>query len=263
MRHKLLVLALLLAAPVFAEQAQAWEPQTTGVVLMHGKWGNPGDAATGPLGQALKSAGFLVDMPEMPWSGGRAYDLGAEAAMSEIDAAVARLQSRGAAKIVVAGQSMGGAAAVEYASLHRPIDAAIFIAPAHAPEGRILRDSLASAVAQARAMVASGRGDDSLAFMDFNSGSRTPSMRAKAASFVSYFAPDSPIAMSLNAPNVGPIPVLWVCGTLDPSHEFFDRVVWPRIPAATPKERVDVIADHLDVPTAGRSAIIAWLKKQG
>jgi hypothetical protein len=56
--------------------------------------------------------------------------------------------------------------------------------------------------------------------------------------------------------------VLWISGTLDPSQPFFARNVWPFIPMATPKQRVDVVCDHLDTPRVGSAAIIEWLKKQ-
>jgi pimeloyl-ACP methyl ester carboxylesterase len=260
--RRLLAAALLAFSALWAPPAGAFEPATTGIVLMHGKWGTSGDQTTRPLADALKAAGFLVDQPEMPWSGGRLYDKPWEAALTEIDAAVARLRARGATKIVVSGQSMGGAAAVGYAASGRPIDAAVLIAPAHAPDGQVLRAKLAPTVATARDMVSSGHGDDTLAIMDFNSGDRTRSLRVKATPYLSYFAPDGGIAMTVNGPHVGTAPVLWIAGSLDPSQPFFGRAVWPFIPMATPKQRVDVIADHLDTPRVGREAIIEWLKKQ-
>jgi pimeloyl-ACP methyl ester carboxylesterase len=252
--------AVLLA--LWAAPAGAFEPATTGVVLMHGKWGSAGDPVTRPLADALQGAGFLVDQPEMPWSGRRLYDEPWDEALREIDAAVARLRARGAAKIVVAGQSMGGAAAVAYAASGHPIDAAVFIAPAHAPDGQFMRPKLAPMVTSARDMVSAGHGEDALAIMDFNSGDRTRSLRVKAVPFLSYFAPDSPMAMTVNGPRLGNAPVLWVSGTLDPSQQFFAKVVWPRIPVGTPKQQVDFVCDHLDTPRVGREAIVDWLKKQ-
>ncbi|HEX9463049.1 MAG TPA: alpha/beta hydrolase [Alphaproteobacteria bacterium] len=259
MFRRVIVAALLLAA-ASASDAGAFEPRSTGVVLLHGKWGSPGDQTIGPLAQALQAAGFLVEQPEMPWSGRRLYDRPWDDAMREIDVAVDRVKARGASKTVIAGMSMGGGAAVGYAALGRPIDAVVLIAPAHAPEGQNLQPKLAGMVASARDMVAAGHGDDSLGIMDFNNGDRNRSLRVAAAAFLSYFAPDGPAVMSLNAPKVGAAPVLWVDGTLDPSQRFFAQAVWPRVPAATPKERVDVICDHLDTPRTARDIVVNWLR---
>jgi len=255
---------ILLAAVVFlsASMAQAFEPRTTGVVLMHGKWGSPGDPTTQPLATALQAAGFLVDQPEMPWSGRRLYDAPWDGAVADIDASVARLRARGATKIVVSGQSMGGAGAVAYVAAGRPVDAAVLVAPAHAPDGQIMQARFASAVAGARDLVAAGRGDSPVGIVDLNNGDRTRSMQVKAAMILSYFAPDSPIAMSRDAGKLGTTPVLWVAGTLDVTQKFFAGVVWPRIPAETPKEHVDVVCDHLDTPRVARDIIVNWLKSR-
>ena len=104
-----------------------------GVVVLHGE----GDD---PYGQTLRFTrtlirdGFLTDSPEMPWSARRAYDAGVNAAMKEIDASVARLKSRGAQKIFVAGHSLGAAAAVGYATLRR-VDGLIAISPGYEANG--------------------------------------------------------------------------------------------------------------------------------
>jgi len=257
---RLLIAAVLLT--VFSVPGFAFNPTTTGVIIMHGKWGEPADQTTQPLAQALQAAGFLVDEPEMPWSGRRLYDAPWEGALADIDAAVARLKARGAQTIVVSGQSMGGAAAVAYVGAGRPVDGAIFLAPAHAVEGEVMRPRFASAVAQARDLVASGHGDDSVAIVDLNNGDRTRSMRVKATMVLSYFAPDSPMGMTQYATKLGATPVVWVDGTLDATQKFFGARVWPRIPAETPKERIDVVCDHLDTPRVARDAVVAWLKSR-
>jgi len=104
-----------------------------GVVVLHAE----GDD---PYGQTLRFTrtlirdGFLTDSPEMPWSARRAYDTGVNAAMKEIDAAVARLRSRGARKVFVAGHGLGAAAAVGYATLRR-VDGLIALAPGQGAGG--------------------------------------------------------------------------------------------------------------------------------
>ena len=89
--------------------------QTIGIVLMHGKTGSP-NTVIDQLATALQSAGYLVDTPEMCWSRRRIYDRPFLDCLTEIDSAIGRLKGRGAGRIVVAGMSQGGDAA-----LARPI----------------------------------------------------------------------------------------------------------------------------------------------
>jgi esterase/lipase len=82
-----------------------------GVVLMHGKQGQP-DRVINGLAEALERAGYPVERPEMCWSRRRIYDLSYTDCFRDIDSAVERLKARGATEIVVAGQSLGGNAAI-------------------------------------------------------------------------------------------------------------------------------------------------------
>jgi pimeloyl-ACP methyl ester carboxylesterase len=255
--------ATLLVAVVVGVSSAAWalDPPSTGVVVIHGKWGRPGDQGVGSFAVALQKAGFVVDQPEMPWSGTRLYDRTFDQAMDEIDAAVGRLRASGAKKIVVAGHSLGGSAALRYATLGRPVNAVILIAPAPLPEGSFYRKQLEGDIARAREMVASGHGDDSAQFTDLNSDNRTRSVRFKAAVYLSYNAPDSAAAMTVNAQHVGSAPILWLAPKFDPLTQPNDRLLWPKVPASTPKTRIEVIADHMGAPVAGRDAAVDWLRK--
>ena len=253
----LIAIVLTVALP-----AWAFDPHATGVVLIHGKWGRPGDPNTvGALAASLKTAGFVVDQPEMPWSGARLYDRTFDQAMDEIDAAVARLRTGGAQKIVIAGHSQGGSAALRYAALGRPVDALVLIAPAPLPEAGRYRTLVAEDVAKARAMVAAGHGDDPAQFADPNSDNRSRSIRFKAAVYLSYNAPDGPAAMSVNIQRLGTAPVLWLAPRFDPLTAGLDRAMWPKLPASTPGTRIEVISDHMGGPAAGRDAAVDWLRK--
>ena len=252
----ILILFVAVASP-----AQAFDPRSTGVVVIHGKWGSPGAPSIAPFATALQGAGFKVDQPEMPWSGRRLYDRSYDAAMDEIDAAVARLHAAGAAKVVLAGHSLGGSAALHYAALGRPLDGLVLIAPAPLPEGPVYRQQLGEGVARSRQLVASGHGDDTAWFTDLNSGNRTRSLRIKAAIYLSYNAPDGPASMTANVAHLGRVPVLWIAPRFDPLSPVLDRIIWPKIQAAAPATRVEVIADHLDGPNAGREAVLDWLRR--
>ena len=83
-----------------------------GIVLMHGKQSTPERMQR--LADALSGAGYLVERPEMCWSERRIYDRAYPDCLSDVDAAVARLRVAGVSGVVVAGQSLGGNAALAY-----------------------------------------------------------------------------------------------------------------------------------------------------
>lgn len=249
------LVALLLAAM----PAGAMEPASTGVVLMHGKWSNPSQMRS--LADALRDAGFLVDNPEMPWSGQRLFDRPYGAAMEEIAEAARRLRGKGAARIVVAGQSLGGNAALAYAARaggETPA-AVVLMAPAHFPEGKVFAEKTIDGVAKARAMVAAGEGDQSAGFVSLNDGDRSRPISATANAYLSYYDPSGPAAMTGIAGRVGPAPILWLAGTQDPSTPFFAAKVRPLLPETTPVERIDLNAGHRDVPERGVAKTVEWL----
>ena len=72
--------------------------------FLHGKWGAP--ASMLPLARALESRRYLVSNAEMPWSGGRLYDVDYPTALKEIEQQALKLRANGAKRVVVAGQSL-------------------------------------------------------------------------------------------------------------------------------------------------------------
>jgi dienelactone hydrolase len=251
------LLALLCLMLLTAMPAMALDPPHTGVVVMHGKWGNPGGMR--PLCDELEAAGFLVEAPEMAWSGRRLYDRPYEESLTEIDAAILRLKQKGASHVVVAGHSLGGNAALGYSALGREVAALVLLAPAHSPEGKWFRERAASDVAKARALVAEGKGAETAYFTSWNSGDRSRSVSVGATAFLSFYDPEGPAAMSRLAPKVGAAPILWLAPTTDPTTEGFARNVWPQVQAEN-KTRLDIAADHMGVVMAGRVKLVEWLK---
>ncbi len=61
------LIAIALAIPGAAEEGKV------GIVLLHGKQSKAPHGAVGSLAQKLKGAGYLVVIPEMPWSRDRIY----------------------------------------------------------------------------------------------------------------------------------------------------------------------------------------------
>src|SRR5215471_18747675 len=129
----LLVLAVLpgLGTPACA--------QTIGIVLMHGKTGSP-NTVIDQIAMVLQGAGYLVDTPEMCWSRRRIYDRPFLDCLTEIDSAIGRLKGRGAGRIVVAGMSQGGDAALVYGAQRSGLAGIVALAPAAAPEHQAQRE---------------------------------------------------------------------------------------------------------------------------
>lgn len=243
-----------------ASLALAAEAATTGVVVLHGKQGSP-DRLVADLSAQLRAAGFVVVTPEMPWSGRRDFSVGFDVALSEIDAAVRELRAKGAAKVVVAGHSLGGNAALAYAARF-PVDAIVCLAPAHTPEQPRQRERFAEDVQRARDMVAAGRGQDTADFHDVNMGKGFV-MTVSAQSYLSYNDPDGPAVMPKSATALSTaLPILWVVGARDPLTR--DKAYVFDLAPAHPLSRYVVIeADHKGTPTAAVGLVVEWLRGLG
>jgi pimeloyl-ACP methyl ester carboxylesterase len=242
----------------FAQHAQA--AGKLGIVLIHGKQGNPDQL--GNIVAALTHAGYLVDRPEMCWSHRRIYDRPYLDCLSEIDHAVAQLRQRGATEIVVAGQSLGGNAAIGYGARHPDIKGVIAFAPAHAPEFIAKRPEVAADIARARALIAKGEGDRRATFNDANTsarGSFTIKVSATPRTYVSFYGADSPAVMPANAAHLK-MPILLVSGTHDPTQRQAP-FTFRRAPENPLNRFVKVDSNHPGTPEAGKSAMLEWLKE--
>lgn len=231
-----------------------------GVVVLHGKWGSPSGPSK-PFADQLESAGFLVESPELPWSGRRTYDAGVEAMVADIDTAVQSLRGKGAEKVCVAGHSMGAAGAIRYAGQTR-VDCLIVLAPGHNPESMIMRSWTARDLSTARDMVANGKGDASAPFDDYNSGNRTKKVNVKARVFIEYFDGDGPFNMANNANHVLPgTPVLWVVGQDEAEGpKRSGGTAFRALPETAPKKIVEVPGGHLATPEKSGAIAIEWLR---
>lgn len=247
-----------MAAFGFALPAQAGGK--LGVVLIHGKQGNP-DQMSDIVG-ALTQAGYLVDRPEMCWSRLRIYDRAYLDCLSDIDRAVAQLRKRGATEIVVAGHSLGGNAAIGYGARHPDIKGVIAFAPAHAPEHLAQRPVIAPELKRANEMIAKGRGDDKATFKDSNTsykGAVTIEVRATPRAYASFYGPQSPAVMPTNASRLK-MPLLIVSSPQDTSQKQASYT-FKSAPANPLNRFVTVSSSHMGTPEAGKSAMLAWLKE--
>jgi pimeloyl-ACP methyl ester carboxylesterase len=229
-----------------------------GIVLIHGKGGTPTTMIEG-LHVALKQEGALVEAPEMPWSARRIYDATYDQAMKEIDAAAERLKKAGAKKIAVIGHSLGANAAIGYAARRKGLHAVVALAPGHLPETGPLRARTQGAIAEAKKLIAAGKGDVRMSFPDLAQGIPY-SIRATPAVYLSMFDPDGPAVMPKNAAAMGNVPFMWVAGVADPIIFHGKGYVYDR-GAKHPKSKYMVtFSMHLSTPFQSRGDIIAWLK---
>jgi dienelactone hydrolase len=253
-----LVLFAFLIAPLATAAAQSPTLAGFGVVLLHGKGGTPTSMIEG-LSEALKKEGALVEAPELPWSHRRIYDATYDQAMAEIDLAVQKLKWAGAKRIVIAGHSLGGNAAIGYAARREDLTAVIALAPGHLPEAWALRLRTKGAIAKAKQLVANGQGDVRMSFPDLAQGIPFQ-VKATPAVYLSMFDPEGPAVIPRNAAAMGDVPFLWVVGIGDPI--FLHGRDYGFDPGAKhPKSKYMVIPGlHLTTPFQARSAIVQWLK---
>jgi esterase/lipase len=251
---KRILAALLTLAVLAGLAAPAWA-QAIGVVLMHGKTGSPATVINS-LATVLQSAGYLVETPEMCWSRRRIYDRPFLDCLTEIDSAIGRLKGRGAARIVVAGMSQGGDAALAYGARHADLAGIIALAPAAAPERQAGVPEIAQSIAQARALVAAGRGNETASFVDRNVNGSF-SVSTTATIYLSYLDPQGPANM-LDSVRKLHAPLLWVAGSADPS-QTGANAEFNQAPANPLSRFVMVTTAHLGTPDAARDAVLAWL----
>jgi pimeloyl-ACP methyl ester carboxylesterase len=228
-----------------------------GVVYLHGKGSWPG-ALNGGILSALEDEGALVAQPEMPWSFHREYGATYDEAMTEIDAAVAGLKAKGAKRIVIIGHSLGANAAIGYAARHPDLAGVVALAPGHLPETEDLRSHTSDAVAQAKQLIAAGQGDVARRFPDMAQGIPL-STTATPKVYLSYFDPDGPAVIPKNAAAMGPIPLLWVVGLLDPIDRRGPDYAF-KLGAKNPKSKyIEVFAGHLTTPLVARKRVVEWI----
>ena len=261
---RFLAVALLLFLSVVSHPdspALAAEVGPTAVVVLHGKLGGP-DRLVADFAAQLSAAGFVVVTPEMPWSRRREFAESFDVGLREIDTAVRGLRARGAARVVLAGHSLGGNAALAYAARYPGLDGLVCLAPAHTPEQPHQRQRFAADIALAREMVASGRGQDTALFHDVNMG-KALELTVPAQSYLSYNDPDGPAVMPKNAAALKTaLPILWIVGARDPLTRP-QSYVFDLAPAHPQSRYVSIDADHKGTPTAAAGLVVEWLRGLG
>lgn len=248
------------AASVGSVHAQA---ERVGVLMLHGKNpGNPNDPNFSPLKGRFEALGWLVRLPDMPWSRSRYLEGHFDQAMAEIAGHVRALREAGATRIVLLGHSMGVPAAMAYAARGGDVQALVALAPGHVP---LLYDTLPGlsavhdSIVKARELVAADKGDATSRFIDINQGRAQP-LIATPRNFLSYFDPGSDAEMSVTAPRLPPaLPVLVAIGEKDPLYPRIRTYLVERLPAHPRHRYLEVSGGHLDTPRMAFEAIVEWI----
>jgi esterase/lipase len=243
-----LLAGLALAGPA-AAQARV------GVVLVHGKQGSAQNLQG--LADALTSAGYAVERPEMCWSRQRIYDRTYLDCLGDIDVAAARLRAAGATAVVVAGMSLGGNAALAYGARRDGLAGVIALAPAPAIEFVSRRPDISESLAKARQMAAQGLGEVRAVFKDINVG-QSFEVTTTANIYVTFFSPESPGVMPDNAVRQK-TPLLVVSGQFDSTQRSVSYV-FARAPSNPQNWHVTLHTNHRGTATMARDTLLAWLR---
>lgn len=257
MLRKLATFALALALPL-AGLCDAASPKI-GIVIMHGKGGSPAKHVNG-LASALEEKGYLVANLEMPWSGRRDYDVDVAAAEQEVEAALAALGGKGAARLFVAGHSQGGVFALYFGTRH-VVDGVIAIAPGGDVSSPAFREKLGPHVERARQLIADGKGAEKDKFADFEGAKGVYPVVTTASAYFSWFDPAGAMGQAGAPKNINPkVPVLYIAPTDDyPTLTKAKKPKFESLPAHPLTRLYEPSASHLGAPSASRDEIVRWI----
>jgi pimeloyl-ACP methyl ester carboxylesterase len=256
MRSFVFCILLVLLSAAHGQQ----EPRI-GAVLMHGKGGSP-TSRMPPLAAKLESSGFLVSSLEMPWSGGRNYDVDVAAAERQVREALDALKQRGAQKLFVAGYSQGGVFALHLAS-RVPVDGIAAIAPGGNVANPVFREKLGESLAQARRYVADGKGEERQRLMDFEGSRGVYPVIVPPAAYVSWFDPEGAMNQ-VRATKAVPqnVPVLFIVPTRDyPALLKVKPIMFGFLPSHPLTRLYEPDGDHAQAPAASGEEIVRWMRQ--
>lgn len=257
-KHMVMIVAMVFAG-IF--QPAAAQSPGIGIVIMHGKGGSP-TKHVADLASSLEGKGYLVANLDMPWSGQRGYDANVAAAEKQVESALESLRAKGAAKLFVAGHSQGGLFALYFGGKH-PVDGIVAIAPGGSAGSTIFREKLGAAVAQARQLVADGKGDEKAQLLDFESSRGTFAVVATPANYLTWFDPDGAMNQVIAMKNMNPkVPVLFVAPKGDyPGLQKIKQSMFDALPRHPLTKLYEPDATHLGAPSASLDEILRWTRE--
>jgi pimeloyl-ACP methyl ester carboxylesterase len=232
-----------------------------GVVFLHGKSGSANSSAIKSIVEAMRSAGMEVQVPDMPWSRSRGYNVSYEDAMREVHQLVEAMKAKGAKTVFVAGHSLGANGAIGYAAMFGDADGIVAIAPGHTPDVPNFQGIVGSSVKKARDMVAEGHGAEKAEFTDTNQG-RVSSVTTTADIYLGYFSPTGSAVIPSNIQKWKKnIPFIWIVGKQDPMYARGDFYAYKKAPVNPANQYVVVDADHMGTPDVVEDEVVVWIQK--
>lgn len=254
-----LVFAIVGMLLSLSAMAEAGSPKI-GIVIMHGKGGSPAKFVA-DLAASLETQGYLVANLEMPWSGKRDYDVSVSAAEQEVEAALIALREKGANKLFVAGHSQGGLFALHFGNKHA-VDGVIAIAPGGNVGSQLFKEKLADSVAQARRLIAEGKGEVKTSLSDYENRRGTYPVVSPPAAYLTWFDPEGAMNQMKAVQNFNPaIPVLFIAPTNDyPGLRRVKQEMFDALPKNPHTQLFEPSASHIEAPSASVDKIVEWTK---
>ena len=234
--------------------AEAISNAQVGLVLIHGKRGSP----PGPDAQLLSSNGFEVVSPWMPWGKSGYYAKPYGQALAEVHEIVQKMRRAGIRRVIVGGISFGANAALAYATQYDDADGIMLFSPGHMPERFYQSGGSRQSIAAAREMVAEGKGDSQINFMDPNQG-KTEGRSTTASNYLSYFDPEGLGNMPLNATRIKKsIPVLCVMSQAE--WRLGRDYIFSKLPPNPKSVYLEPRASHTEAPRAVENETMAFVR---
>ncbi|OIO02650.1 MAG: hypothetical protein AUJ49_05805 [Desulfovibrionaceae bacterium CG1_02_65_16] len=226
-------------------------------MLLHDKSVSP-ERCLGELSRVLRNVGFLVVMPEMPWSPKRGFDATFQQALVEIGMAAEGLRVDGCTRIALVGHGLGANAALAFAAHREGVFAVAALAPAHDPV--LHREVFLPDVRKARSMLTVGGGSKRSLFTDFNAD-RDYDLSTTAEVYLSYNDPDGDAVMPKSCAALkNSVPLLWVVGQQDPLRFLGESYAFDKAPRNPASAYETVPGDHFAMPRYAARHVAQWLR---
>jgi len=211
-----------------------------------------------PLVEKLKTHS-IVDFASHAWSADRLYDQPFDSAIESIQQARQRLIDQGATKIHIVGHSLGGNAAIYYATQRNDFNSIVLLAPAHNTHVSKIRAQCAWSIRKARALL-SDNIDDPDHFVDFDAADITIS-KVKPSIYVSFFDAEGPCNMTMNSRKVPwQINVLCLSGQLDITQTTTRELIYDQLPKTMRSQFHLLNEDHSTVCHNSHDLVTNWTK---
>jgi len=232
------------------------EAPKIGIVIMHGKGGSPSKHVN-TLASGLEQKGLLVANIEMPWSKHREYDVSPAQAVEEVRAALEGLKAQGAQKLFVVGHSQGGVFAVHFGGVGT-VDGIVAIAPGGSVDARVFIDNLGPSLAEARQLIAEGKGKDRARLMDYEGSRGTNLVTTTPENYVGWFDPAGVMSLTRTVRELK-VPILWAVAARDyPALRKSNPALFKTFPAHPLNKYFEPDSDHLNSPGAAVDEVAVW-----